>query len=361
MINVLRSLSLRKKIKHFDEYKQLLTTPEMIQEVFSNDNPSDIAELAAEKDIGLLVEMYFVDECMYYIARNNNWKLYTKYITSENVNTAFLGACDGGHIELIYHIHRSYPKTLTNDTIISSFPHLAKINRWDVLQHFVSTFEMYKNYLLFISENGSPLNVLQWLITTIASCYLSRYVHIMARNNHLNFIEFIFDNSLFDKWEPSVYAACRNGAYEVACFLLDKFPHYTNNAFVHACKGGHVNIVDYMTAEKIEDWNMGFAVACYRGHYDMVKYLFRKEGAVVNLSHAFCMACYNGHLSVVELLLNKPIPREIRYQGYEIACAQKHSQVMNLLFKHSYECSHCEVMDEILFETTEIRENAIFN
>ncbi len=93
-----------------------------------------------------------------------------------------------------------------------------------------------------------------------------------------------------------------------------------NNAFIDACRGGELGIVQYLLtgsdllkyADIHADNDRGFRLACLNGHVDVIRYLLTalelKEDADIHVmkDYAFVWACRNGHLNVVCYLLTSP-------------------------------------------------------
>ena len=365
MLSVIKSLSLRNKLKHYDDYKHLLTTPESVREVFSNDKPEEIPVKVCKYNIQPLIDVFYNPnevDCIFWICRNNNWVSYKKYVTSDNVETALIGASTDNHIDMVRDIWESYRSVISQMTIKTVIKELAKFSdNTEFLRNFVDENDAHQFYFAAISENGCDIPSFEWIMSSNASPYLNNYIHRIAKNNHINLVKYCYNRELTDKWEDATYLASRCGAIEVANFLLSKFPQYTNYCFIQACKGGHLQIIETMDKFQIEDWEKGILSSIYRGYTDVIQYLYGVEGVTFNRDFAFRIACYKGRTEIVELLLTKHIPKQIKEEGLEIACAQGHRGIVNILFELEHECGHCELMDHLIFPSSSIREECIFN
>lgn len=98
--------------------------------------------------------------------------------------------------------------------------------------------------------------------------------------------------------------ACDNGN------LIEAQTYYTdiniNKGFEHACKYGHLNIVQWL--HSLDDnmdndrYEIGLMWACRYGHLEMVKWLLSLGVDNYDITEGLRLACINNHLNIVKLM-----------------------------------------------------------
>ncbi len=78
---------------------------------------------------------------------------------------------------------------------------------------------------------------------------------------------------------------------------------FKNEILVHATRGGHRDIVEWILTLGANDYDSALDVAATEGRRDMVELLI--ENGASDLNNALVMAAANGHRDIVELLIEK--------------------------------------------------------
>ena len=109
---------------------------------------------------------------------------------------------------------------------------------------------------------------------------------------------------------------CSRGSLDYIQWLLNQCPtiiSIDDEAFVSACKGGHLDIVKFFLLNldptiniTDEDYEDAFCEACRNGHRDVAEYLLTIQTSIdisTTSEYPFREACLKGHLDVAKWLL----------------------------------------------------------
>lgn len=112
--------------------------------------------------------------------------------------------------------------------------------------------------------------------------------------------------------------ACVGGILKIVKIL--RFDVNIRCYFSYACKGKHMNVIEFMMANDYGSVNEGLWGACEGGHFDLVKIFLSKEETIKFSKGAFtkaaeCIdsglerACINGNLELINYLIDKGAER----------------------------------------------------
>lgn len=193
----------------------------------------------------------------------------------------------------------------------------------------------------------------------------------------------------------SLKSICENGHINLLLDLIEVCPNILNNssrmsdALLSACKGGHVDIVEYLLSfgTKIDVGYIAFAIdnairaddleivkylfdnelknVCYLhlavklGHFEIVKYIIEENKNPFDLEEVFYMACENGHFEIVKYLIENENKNEIiQLKSLRVASARSFQTFVETLkkkdhrnakaFNLAYKSNHLEIVKYLI-------------
>lgn len=123
------------------------------------------------------------------------------------------------------------------------------------------------------------------------------------------------------------YKACENG---VIC-NVDALDQDTLSAgFRGACFAGHLNVVKWLISKGVNDPG-GCSNASFCGRFDVVKYLVSQD--MYDSNECFINACYGGHLQIAEFMIShRGVDRFD--EGLYFAYAHNHFKIVEMLISN---------------------------
>ncbi len=161
------------------------------------------------------------------------------------------------------------------------------------MKPFKDTYVMYQ-LLEFINESsiiclckaGKKLNkICKQYIELEDDKRFEIYATESYYNNSLLFNKYCLNNDVIKirqmtkmdlDWYRGLYGACRGGHINIVNFLIEKRVDEWSWGLYGACKGGHMDIVKLMIEKGASDWCWGLWGACGGGHIDIVKLMIEK-------------------------------------------------------------------------------------
>lgn len=124
-----------------------------------------------------------------------------------------------------------------------------------------------------------------------------------CRNGDVQQINLLLLNGYQDFINDGLFYACEMANVKVLHFLIERGATNWDGVLVGACKGGHMNIVQWIIskAERKLDWNSGLALACEAGNIDIIKLMISKGAN--NWDHGLYRACYAGNAEVAKFMI----------------------------------------------------------
>jgi ankyrin repeat protein len=125
----------------------------------------------------------------------------------------------------------------------------------------------------------------------------------------------VYDLAKNGEWEAvamrntfeALRGACRGGYIELVQFMIERGANDWNYGLWNACYGDHIEIVWLMIEKGAYDWNYGLLGACQSGHIELVQLMIEKgaddwNGGLMN-------ACFGGHVELIRLMIEKGATR----------------------------------------------------
>jgi len=185
-------------------------------------------------------------------------------------------------------------------------------------------------------------------ILSLLSCPLTYWNFVLydaCSGGHMDMVQFMISKGAID-WNNGLYGACLGGHMFIIQLMISKaeclpavtqniaqieclksqnnFRHHKksffghnewNQGLAHGCRGGHMDIVQYMIEKGANNWNSGLINACHGGHMDIVQLMIEKGAN--NWNSGLINACKEGHLAgqeaknakhfldIVQLMINR--------------------------------------------------------
>lgn len=168
-----------------------------------------------------------------------------------------------------------------------------------------------------------------------------------------------------DDWDWTLEFACKGGNIDIVNYIIGKDNTNWNSGLIHACESGHIHIVNLMISKGANCWNAGLEFACRGGNIDIVRLMLSK-GAKVKDAALSC-ACEGGNPEIVKLLLTI-LPKRSIYGGiWNIglvhACGAGNKEIIELMLMNGADnlsggamnaCAngHVDILKLVQFEST---------
>jgi hypothetical protein len=131
----------------------------------------------------------------------------------------------------------------------------------------------------------------------------------------------------------SFTAACRGGHVDAVEYLLSQGADAIEMGLYAACEGGHMAIMNMLVARGACNWKYALSGACRGGHLAIVQFVAPKvDFASVSLA-ALQSSCAWGRASVVEYLLDRGADALDELSMHD-ACEDGNQAVVDLLIRH---------------------------
>lgn len=209
--------------------------------------------------------------------------------------SGFLSACYGGSLEIV-------------NLMISKWNDRSSYYSWDIG--------------VYCAAIGGHLHIIQFLISNTAS-QLKKLTHSPDWNyilngacegGNINVIQFVISQGAND-WFVGFTGACRGGHMPAVQLMISKLQNNVNTDWKsiwktglnYASFSGHMNVVEFMIlkANGKCEWNLAFVEACLGGHMELVQFLISKGACIweCGLRNAWT----NGHTEIVSLMVSKGV------------------------------------------------------
>jgi hypothetical protein len=138
---------------------------------------------------------------------------------------------------------------------------------------------------------GGHLDVAKWVVSRGGDDLIIHGVHLAKTcdNGHLDVVYWLY--LLNTKHVPcgtAFFHACRRGNLKMAMWMRSIEDYWIKGGFMDACKGGCLEIVQWLVSEAAEaadmddrldlvDMKDGFDVACRYGHRDIIEWMIERD------------------------------------------------------------------------------------
>lgn len=332
----------------------------------------NVRKLYYKTDILGAVNILFQNAC-----KSGNIKLIKyvmKYYNNLNLDRGIIKACESGNLELVKYlseIHTNKSMDWGNGMIMACksgnmeliefiSTHIDIINKDHVnvwYQGFMGAcekghIEIVKFMLLYLKDNNCEVFIRRGILSAACGSGNKEIVNLLieqgwvkdfiyaaanaATNNHFDILELLIDKCIenninlnygentpfghyhYESIGDEIFGgACYSGNINMVQYLMEKDIGDLKNGLLYACRGGHINIfnflldninktVDIETMVKNIEWNDLFICACREGHDLLAKLILRiAEDQIIKYNEALIAACGNGHLKIVKTLMKK--------------------------------------------------------
>ena len=97
--------------------------------------------------------------------------------------------------------------------------------------------------------------------------------------------------------------ACRGGCLQIAQFMIKKGATDYDNGLRGACSGGHLQLAQFMIDKGAKDYDHGLYEACRGGHLHLAQFMIDK--GTTNYDYGLCGACFGGHIQLAQFMIDK--------------------------------------------------------
>jgi len=192
------------------------------------------------------------DISIYFASKEGNRQVIDTLLNmGAKITWALLGACEGGHFDLVH---------LLIDKGINV------LNKSDNLQ--------------------------AWNFALGGACL----------SGHVGIVQFIMDKGV-NNFNIGLQGACQGGHLNLIQLMIDRGANEWNFGLRSACRGGHINVVQMMIDRGANEWNCGFYGACENGSIELVQLMIDK--GAYDWDSGLFYACVGGHKKIVQMMIAK--------------------------------------------------------
>lgn len=251
-----------------------------------------------------------------------------KFKTPKLLSKCLVKACQAGHIEIINALFQYMSTSLCNKIISIDSKYLLYkactsgnfeiINKISTLMsHNIKKMDYLWHYGLYgITESGK-IEIFKHYMDRPGNTFTYKdddvYLASACNSGSIDLINFILDNYKDKKrnprwnqdwnWDKGLGGACRGGNMEIVEYMISKGATDWDKGLKGACMGGHIEMVEYMISKGATNWNKGLRGACEGGHFEIAKLMFDKGGNTMSINRPLYFACVCKYTSIVELIL----------------------------------------------------------
>lgn len=149
-----------------------------------------------------------------------------------------------------------------------------------------------------------------------------------CKGGHVDIVEYLISEGA-DDWNKGLEGACEGGYMDIVHMMCSKGATNYNSGLFRACLGGYMNAVKYMLHKGAHDYNSGIYGACAGGHMNIFNMMVSLGDDDYGCYEAFNSACYGGNVDIVKLLV-----KEHQYEissGFSHALSKGHTEVIKFL------------------------------
>jgi hypothetical protein len=148
-----------------------------------------------------------------------------------------------------------------------------------------------------------------------------------CREGDVEFVKFVLSKGNIERNTKidCIKKACLGGHLEI--YKLLEIENDLFNFFHYACKGGNIELIEYMLSKGINP-SSGIKGACLGGNMNIVKFLISKGAMMKN---CLSYACVSGNIEIVKLCLEDEI--EYGNNAFIGACESGNMDIVNLLIE----------------------------
>jgi hypothetical protein len=168
-----------------------------------------------------------------------------------------------------------------------------------------------------------------------------------CKGGHVDIINFMISKGADSGCSFAIYKACEGGHIDIIKMMIkitikqngiSNSCWWLNQSLYLACKKGHIEVVNLIIEKGANNLDFGLIGACTGGHVDVAKMMLEK--GATNLNTALQKACEEGRIEVVDFLLTKGA--YCLNSGLRIACRGKYTSIAKLLIsKGANNCTYC--------------------
>lgn len=116
---------------------------------------------------------------------------------------------------------------------------------------------------------------------------------------------------------------------------------FLERLFAYSCFAGNLEVVKFFIAKGAKNWESALAMCCAGAHYELMLYLI-EVGTMkdIDLHNAFIRACFGGNMQIVNFLIEKGVSDWDG--GFCGACRGHRAEVMKFMIEKGLTKKKCE-------------------
>ena len=276
------------------------------------------------------------------IQRGENEKLNTILPNKGRAwDSGLRGACCKGSVEIVkLMIDMGATRFESGLYIASEYNNMQIIELiLDKIKEHNNTLSYFNAILMGACQGGHP-DLIEYAISKGAD-KMNHGLSEACHNGNINIIELLIKNGA-NNWNYGLDSACMSGNREAIDLMIEKGATHFNNGLINACCFGHLEIAEYMIDKGANAWNSALEDICefdgivkitYRMNddnylikitcggkiYEIIKLLIKK--GATNFNVALIYASKHNHLDIVKDLIEKGATS--LDDALEVACSIK--------------------------------------
>lgn len=317
--------------------------------------------------------LYIDNFTFVYACKYNNLPLINKLVYKCSVEYGLMGACMGGHIELIKRLIDEFGAK----DIISGLCYASKFGHIDAIEFLmplVPSLGKKINWLLYYACEQNQIKVIQLLVEKykadnyayglagaanggkITASEIMLKLHPLETNSAV-FTAFCCGNEEYARWlikavskvnwNEALSGACEGNHLHMIKLISELCDDmiYCDYALFGACNGGHLELAKTIVNSpeslfkdfiKATNWNMALICACAAGHSELAE--FAIENGATDMNSALYNACKNNRPSVAMMMSFKA---NVNY-GLRGACESANIELIDMMIKKgANDCAYC--------------------
>lgn len=154
---------------------------------------------------------------------------------------------------------------------------------------------------------------------------LEYYLQYACRGGHVELIEYFMSIGAKDV-NSAMETACRWGNIEIVKIMINNGATNWNQCLEEGCRGGYNDIVKLMILKGANAYNIGLKYACGGGCLEIVELMLKNGG--IYYDEGLRMACSMGNIEIIKLMASKNIDL---YSGLYNACFYEYVELAEMI------------------------------
>ncbi len=208
-----------------------------------------------------------------------------------NWNCMFIGACKGGHIDLV-----KRGIALGADSWTMGYLEACASGHLDIVVLLLG-YSNTRELGIMRACAGGHENIINYMGEVSVSPDL---LYAACRSGNMNLINRFMRHDI-QYYNAGLSGACRGGCLDIVSLMVSFGATDFNAGLYGACAGGHIDIVELMISLGADDYSAPLRISCAKGKSDIVKILLEKNHGA-NLDACLSSACRRGWYYICDIL-----------------------------------------------------------